>query len=215
MSEENEEHVLEPDEVLAPAPPEDETARRVDEDGSDVPLTERARFTLDTAGKSASEALDSLRTNVQYWVDRGRYNKIRIKRKGKAVVPDIPVGALMAFEAATFFWTGLLRAALFNVVGRAFFEVELINEAETHYQKGLEAFLAGELTDADESLTQALKIDGRYARAHLQLGIVRKMQGKADEARACFEEAIIHAERKETAREAEAHLKRMSAMATT
>jgi hypothetical protein len=97
--------------------------------GGDADNFEFPRFNLDVTGKSAAEAMGKLKNNVEYWVTRGRYNKVRVKRNGKAVLPDIPVGALVAVEAATFFWTGLLRAALVNVVGRAFFEVELINEA--------------------------------------------------------------------------------------
>ena len=170
---------------------------------------ERPRFNLEVASENVSEVMDKLRGNVQYWVDRGRYNKVRIKRQGKPVLPDIPVGALMAFEAATFFWSGLLRGVIVNVVGRAFFEVELINEAEEHYKRGLENFLGGDLDEANASLEKALRIDPRYARAHLQLGVVRKMQGRKAEAQAHFEEAIVHDEKRDVRKEAEIHLKRM------
>ncbi len=195
-----------PDEILPPETPEgaDGPGGPAPEDG------EKAGFSLDAVGKNAGEVMEALRDNVQYWVDRGRYNKIRVKRKGKAVLPDIPIGALMAFEAATFFWTGLLRGVLVNVVGRAFFEVEMINEAEEHYQQGLEAYLAGDLPVAETALDKALSIDPRYARAHLQMGIVRKLQGRKEDAVMHFEEAIIHGEREKTRREAEAHLKRIS-----
>lgn len=185
----------EPDEVLAPD---------LEDDGS------TPRFRLETVGKNATEVVENLREDIQYWLDRGRYNKIRIKRKGKPVLPDIPIGAIMAFEAATFFWTGLLRGAVVNVVGRAFFEVEMINEAGEHYQTGLDAFLAGELFTAETALEKALRIDPRFARAHLRLGIVRKMQGRNDDAQLHFEEAIIHGERQKTRQEAEAQLRRLT-----
>lgn len=178
----------------------------------DAPPTDadRPRFSLDVTGKNAAEAMVKLKDNVGYWVARGRYNKVRVKRAGKAVLPDIPVGALVAFEAATFFWTGLLRAALVNVVGRAFFEVELINEAEEHYKKGLEHFLAGDIEDADKHLTKALDVDERYAKAHLQMGVLRKMQGKKKEALVHFERAIVLDPHSDAGKEAKVHRKRMT-----
>jgi tetratricopeptide (TPR) repeat protein len=170
---------------------------------------QRPRFDIEIVGENVSKAMDDLRTKVKYWADRGRYNKIRVKRGGKPVLPDIPVGALMALEAATFFWSGLLRGLVVNVVGRALFEVELINEAEEHFSRGLEHFLAGDMKDADGALTRALEIDSRYARAHLQLGVLRKIEGKLEEASAHFENAIAYSTNQETRREAEVHLKRL------
>ncbi|MDP2345770.1 MAG: hypothetical protein Q8O67_32805 [Deltaproteobacteria bacterium] len=171
---------------------------------------ERPRFNLDVTGKNAAEAMVKLKDTVGYWVSRGRYNKVRVKRGGKAVLPDIPVGALVAFEAATFFWTGLLRAALVNVVGRAFFEVELINEAEEHYKKGLEHFLAGDIDDAEKHLTKSLEVDERYAKAHLQMGVLRKMQGKKTEALAHFERTLALDPHSDAGKEAKLHKKKMT-----
>jgi tetratricopeptide (TPR) repeat protein len=169
-----------------------------------------ARFDLDVTGRSAAEALGRLKENVEYWVARGRYNKVRIKRGGKPVLPDIPVGALVAVEAATFFWTGLLRAALVNVVGRALFEVELVNEAEGAYRKGLEHFLAGDVDDADVHLTRALEIDERYARAHLQMGVLRKMQGRKPDAIRHFQRVVELDRFSDAGREARAHLEKLA-----
>lgn len=171
---------------------------------------ERASFTLDTTGSTAAAALGKLRDNVEYWVSRGRYNKVRIKRNGKAVLPDIPVGALFAVEAATFFWTGLLRAALVNVVGRAFFEVELISDAEDHYKKGLEQFLAGDLKDAEVLFEKALEIDSRFARAHLQMGVLRKMQGRIDDATMHFNKVVELDPRSDAGKESVLHLKKIA-----
>ncbi|HEY1097928.1 MAG TPA: tetratricopeptide repeat protein [Myxococcota bacterium] len=168
-----------------------------------------AGFTLDTTGSSAAGAVAKLKDNVEYWVSRGRYNKVRIKRNGKAVLPDIPVGALFAVEAATFFWTGLLRAALVNVVGRAFFEVEMISDAEDHYKKGLELFLAGDLKDAEVLFGKALDVDNRFVRAHLQMGVLRKMQGRPDDATDHFEKVLALDPRSDAGKEAAVHLKKL------
>lgn len=194
----------EPAEVLS----EEEAKEREARGEPEAP--ERPRFNLEVVGENVTEAMAQLKNQVQYWVDRGRYNKVRVKRNGKPVLPDIPVGALMAFEAATFFWTGLLRGAVVNVVGRVFFEVELINEAEEHYKRGLEHFLAGDLEDAEQCLQKALRIDERYPRAHLQLGVLRKLQGRRDEAQKHFEAAVRHDKGGDTGREAEVHLKKLT-----
>lgn len=167
------------------------------------------RFSMEVVGENVTETIAQLRERVQYWMDRGRYNKVRIKRAGKPILPDIPVGALMAIEAATFFWAGLLRGAVVNVVGRVLFEVELINEAEEHYQKGLEHFLAGDLIDAAECLERALRIDDRYARAHLQMGVLRKVQGDRGAARRHFQRAVACDAGGDIGREAEIHLKKL------
>jgi tetratricopeptide (TPR) repeat protein len=169
----------------------------------------RAGFDLDVTGDSAAEAVARLKENVAYWVARGRYQKVRIKRGGKAILPDIPIGALVAVEAATFFWTGLLRAALVNVVGRAFFEVELINEAEGPYKKGLAFLLAGDVDDAETSFQKALAIDERFAKAHLQMGVVRKIRGDKDAALAHFERVLELDRHSDAGREAKAHLHRL------
>jgi tetratricopeptide (TPR) repeat protein len=185
----------------APAPPEPKDADEA-----------KPEFTLEVEG-DGKDAITRLRKNLEYWVTRGRYNKVRVKRNGKAVLPDIPVGALVAFEAATFFWTGLLRGVLVNTVGRVLFEVELVNEADEHYRKGLAHFLAGEMGEAEEALTRALRVDERHVRAHLQMGVLRKVQGKTKEAIAHFDRVVeldtSGKKKGDAAKEAEVHLAKL------
>ncbi len=170
------------------------------------------QFRIEVEG-DGKDALSRLRQNVGYWVARGRYNKVRVRRNGKAVLPDIPVGALVAFEAATFFWTGLLRGVLVNTVGRALFEVELINEADEHYRKGLAHFLAGEMADAEGALKKALRVDERHVRAHLQMGVLQKIQGDAARAIVHFDRVVaLDASVKKSqdaTKEAQAHLNKL------
>lgn len=167
------------------------------------------KFTLEVIGGNVSEAMAEMKSQVKYWADRGRYNKIRVKRNGKPVLPDIPIGGIVAFEAATFFLAGPLRGAIVNAVGRVFFEVELINDADEFYRRGLEHFLAGDMDESVEALQRALTIDERYGKAHLQLGVLRKMQGRKDEARGHFQAAIGCDPNGDVAREAEGHLQKL------
>ena len=90
-----------------------------------------------------------------------------------------------------------------------FFEVELVNEAEEYYREGLAHFLAGDLDDADRGLKKALQIDPRFARAHLQSGVLRKVQGEHKGARQHFEKAVQYDANGEIGKEAKVHLKKL------
>ena len=69
--------------------------------------------------KRIEESIEALKVQVLRWAKKGRYTKVRIKFRGKQVVPDLPLAAVAAFEGATFYWGGLLRALVFNLAGRA------------------------------------------------------------------------------------------------
>ena len=179
------------------------------EASNDDPATARPQF--EVAGENAQEVVSKLKTQVTYWLDRGRYSKVRIKRNGKQLGPDIPVAALLALEAATFFGTGILRGALMHAVGRVFFEVELINEAEEIHVQGVALFLGGELQGARDCFEKAITVDPRYAPAHLQMGVLCKVQNEEAAARTFFETAKTLDPDGQTGQEAQAHLSKMAA----
>ncbi len=188
----------EPQEVLS--------AEEAEERASN-PESSHKRF--EVGGENAQEAFENIKDQVQYWVARGRYSKVRIKRNGKQLGPDIPVAALLAFEAATFFGAGILRGALMHVVGRVFFEVELINEAEEHHGEGVALFLAGDLEGAQQCFEKAIAVDQRYAPAHLQMGVLYKVKNELGQAKAAFEEAQRLDPEGATGQEAMQHLEQM------
>lgn len=170
-----------------------------------------ARPQFEVAGENAQEVVSKLKTQVSYWLDRGRYSKVRIKRNGKQLGPDIPVAALLALEAATFFGTGILRGALMHAVGRVFFEVELINEAEEIHAQGVTLFLGGDLQGARDCFEKAIAVDPRYAPAHLQMGVLCKVQNDIEAAVRYFETAKTLDPEGQTGEEAQAHLSKMVA----
>ena len=170
---------------------------------------EPARPRFEITGEDAQEAATKLKDQVTYWLDRGRYSKVRIKRNGKQIGPDIPVAALLALEAATFFGTGILRGALMHAVGRVFFEVELINEAEEIYSEGVSLFLGGDLDAAQTTFEKAMAVDARYAPAHLQMGVLCKVRNDMETARRFFERAYELDPEGQTGEEARAHLEKM------
>jgi len=151
---------------------------------------ERPRFTIELAGDHVAQAMAQLVEEAQYWIKRGRYNKVRVSRNGKPLLPDIPVGALLAIEAATFFWTGLLRGALVNIAGRVLFEVELINDAKEHLTLGRRHFLDGDLDEAWREMEQALAIDDRDPEIHIAFASLLKARGDRGGAIAHFQRGL-------------------------
>lgn len=140
--------------------------------------------------EGAMELADSVRDTAQRWVDRGRYRKLRISRKGKALLPDIPLAAVAAVEAASLVGAGWGRVLAANVGARLLFDVEVINEADRFVQTGVERFLEGDLERAEAALLKALSIDDTHAAGYLQLGVLYRMKGEPDKARPLLRRAI-------------------------
>lgn len=150
----------------------------------------------------ASKAINTAGTTAKRLVDQGRHRKVRITRNGKAVLPDIPLAAFAAAEAASFASAGFARAIAGNVVGRFLFEVEIVNEADKYFNTGVERFLEGDLERAEQALLKAVRIDDTHAGAYYQLGVLYRMQGEMAQAKAVLERAVRLDDAGETGRKA-------------
>jgi len=126
--------------------------------------------------------LVKVREELAYWVKKGRYTKVRLKMRGKPVLPDIPVTAFLAAEAVTFWWAGLLRVLLVHLGAKAVLDVELVSDADLEVSRGKAALLAGDLEAAMASFDKAVAMDRDCASAHLNLGIAYKLKGELDKA---------------------------------
>lgn len=138
----------------------------------------------------ASKAINTAGTTAKRLVDQGRYRKVRITRNGKAILPDIPLAAFAAAEAASFASAGFARAIAGNFVGRFLFDVEIVNEADKYFKTGVDQFLMGDLERAEQALLKAVTIDDTHAGAYLQLGVLYRMQKDPEKARAVLERAL-------------------------
>ncbi len=134
-------------------------------------------------------AVDTVSSTARRWIDRGRYRKIRISRNGKALLPDIPVAAMAAMEAASLYGAGFARVLAVNVGARFLFDVEVVNEADKYFKMGVERYLEGDLERAEEGLLKAVRIDDTHAEAYLQLGVLYRMTGDREKARAVLDRA--------------------------
>lgn len=175
---------------LVPREPEAEAPSTLEPEGPAV-RAERVEgpLTVGEMVQGAKEILDDVQVSARRLIDRGRYRKVRISRKGKPVLPDIPVAAAAVVEAASLYGAGLGRVLAANVGVNFLFDVEIVNEADKFIDKGKKAILDGELDRASEALERALRIDDLHPEAHLQLGVVRRLQARRAEARAAFSRA--------------------------
>ncbi|MCK6552085.1 hypothetical protein L6R52_40010 [Myxococcota bacterium] len=197
-------------------------AEVVDDDGAAEPVSvvERGETELDedegplTVGELAEGAkgiVDDLATQAKRFVDRGRYRKLRISRKGKPVLPDIPLAAVAAIEAASMYGAGIARVLAVNVGARFLFDVEVVNEADKYFERGKAAVLDGDLERAEEALEKAVRIDDTHAGAFLQLGVLYRLRGDKPRARAMLGRARSLDENGEIGRRADEILRALEA----
>jgi tetratricopeptide (TPR) repeat protein len=151
------------------------------------PWLERVRVELDP--ERMDQSLRQLTDKLRHYAEQGRYTRVRIKYKGKPIIPDIPLFALLAAEAATIWWAGPLRVLVVNLGVKTFVEIELVHAAGEKVQEGQALFLDGEVEQAEALYREALRIKPGDPAALYHLGVLLKVTGKKDQARECFEAA--------------------------
>ena len=165
--------------------------------------------TVDVEPGRIEEVLRKLRVELGALANKGRYTRVRFKFRGKQLLPDLPLAAVIAAEGLTFYWTGILRALLVNVAGKSVLSVELVNDSGRFVQAGKEELLSGDVDRAIEAFRTALRMERDNPRAQLHLGAALRLKGALDEARAALERARALDPRGEVGREAEELLRRM------
>ena len=172
---------------LKPTPEADGNDRIAEPAPSDVEPA--GPLTVGDIVEGARVAYDTVGTTAKRIVDQGRYRKVRISRKGKPVLPDIPIAAVAALEAASLYTAGFARVVAANVGARFLFDIEVVNEADRYFKTGVERYLEGDLERAENALLKAVRIDDTHAEAYLQLGVLYRMQQAPEKARPVLERA--------------------------
>ena len=139
-------------------------------------------FRVEIDPEHIDQALKNLRDRVSERFSAGRYTKVRLSYKGKAVIPDIPLGVFLATEGVAFWLTGPLAALLVNLGAKAFLDVEFIHEADELVQEGLALYLDGELEQAEAKYREALKKRPDDPTALYNLGTLLRVTGRKEEA---------------------------------
>jgi len=134
------------------------------------------KITLEINTNRVEENIRQAVEKMQYWYQQGIIRKVRLKYKGKPILPDIPLSYFMLAQVATFFLTGVVRALALNLGTRVFFEVEMVNDAEESLKRAKDLYLDGDLDEAIEMLEQVIKLDKNSAEAYLYLGIISKIK---------------------------------------
>jgi tetratricopeptide (TPR) repeat protein len=122
--------------------------------------------------------------------------KVRIKFKGKQLLPDMPLGVFVAAEAATFWYGGLIRALAMNLGMKTLVEVEFLHNTNEKVKEGREFFEQGEVDSAEQCYRDALSIRALDPAANYHLGVLLRVTGRRDEAIKCLEIAAAAKEYK-------------------
>ena len=140
------------------------------------PVTPVKKVRFEIKADRIEENVRQVVKRIQYWYRQGIIRKVRLKYKGKALLPDIPLSYFMLVQAASFFLAGIVRALAINVGARIFFEVEIVNDAEQQLKRAKELYLDGELDEAIQTLEEVILLDEDCAEAYLYLGIIHKVK---------------------------------------
>jgi len=166
------------------------------------PWYERMVVELDPDGMD--ESLKAIVEKMGRAVDHGRYTRVRFKYKGKPLLPDIPLAALVATEVATFWWAGPLRALVVTLGVKTFVEVEFIHAASEKVREGQDLYMSGEVESAEARYREALRMRPDDPSALYNLGVLLRVTGRKDEAKACFRKAMERTDHPDAPRAREA-----------
>ena len=146
-------------------------------------------FPVEIDPKRIEATLAKIGDELSHWAKKGRYTKVRFKFRGKQLLPDLPLAAVVAAEGLTFYWGGILRALLVNVGANTIFGVELVNDSAKKIAEGKERLLRGDLDEALELFQVGADMDRDNPTVHLNIGIALKLKGDRAGAREALEKA--------------------------
>jgi hypothetical protein len=176
-----------------------------------VPRAPGGIFPIELDTTELEQSLSKMAGELKHWANKGRYTKVRFKFRGKQLLPDLPLAAVVAAEGLSFYWGGILRALLVNVAGGSLLQVELVNDADKKVQLGREQLLSGDVDAALTLFNQAIAMDRDNPRAHLNAGVALKLKGEPGRARELLEKARALDPNGPTGLEAEKVLKTLTA----
>lgn len=128
------------------------------------------------------ESLRQLGDRLKRLFDQGRYTRVRLSYKGKALLPDMPLAALVAAEGLSLALAGPLRFLLVNLGMKSFIDVEFIHEASERVREGQELYAAGEIEAAEAKYREALGMRPDDVSAAYNLGVLLRVTGRREEA---------------------------------
>jgi tetratricopeptide (TPR) repeat protein len=140
------------------------------------------KFRWEIDPDAIDESIKQLRDRLKKLFDQGRYTRVRISYKGKVLMPDVPLAALVAAEGLSLALAGPLRLLVVNLGVRSFLEIEFIHEASERVREGQELFAAGEVDAAEAKYREALSMKPDDTSALYHLGVLLRVTGRREEA---------------------------------
>jgi tetratricopeptide (TPR) repeat protein len=148
-------------------------------------------FQFEIDPERVQETIERLRARVRESFVAGRYTKVRLSYRGKALGPDIPLAVFLAGEGVAFWLLTPLAALLVNLGARAILEVEFVHEADELVQEGLELYLAGDVEGAEAKYRAALDRRPEDPSALYNLGVLLRVSGRKEEGLATLRRAAM------------------------
>jgi tetratricopeptide (TPR) repeat protein len=150
-----------------------------------------AGFRVPIDPEKVDETLGKIRERANAAFQQGRYTKVRLSYKGKAIAPDLPLGVLLATEGVAFWLMSPLPALLVNLGAKAFLDVEFIHEADELVREGVALYIDGEIEAAEAKYREALRRRADDPSALYNLGTLLRVTGRVDEAKDCLRRAAM------------------------
>ncbi|MEM6930119.1 MAG: hypothetical protein AAF602_24480 [Myxococcota bacterium] len=148
-------------------------------------------FRIEIDPEKVEDALKTIQERIRESIEAGRYTKVRLSYRGRALGPDIPLPVFLAAEGITFWVLSPLAALLANLGARAILDVQFVHEADELVAEGQAAYLEGELDVAEEKYRQALDRRGDDPAALFALATLLRVTDRSDEALLLLQKAAM------------------------
>lgn len=160
---------------------------------------------LDELSKQLRARFEELRAKAEKGLLTTKHTKVRLRRDGKPILPDLPLAGVLAGQGLSFLLLSPLTALLVNLGAKFLLDVEFIHEADDLVERATRAYLDGELDTAEALCRQALTMKPEDPAALYQLGTILRVTGRAAEAESTLSRAAMGPEgHPDVARAAEA-----------
>lgn len=168
-------------------------SEETDDGGAEPPKSRNpfAGFQFEIDPERIEQTLQRLRDRVTESFVAGRYTKVRLSYRGRAIGPDIPLAVFLAGEGVAFWMISPLAALLVNLGAKAVLDVEFVHEADELVQEGLQLYLDGEVEAAERKYREALDRRPDDPSALYNLGTLLRVAGRRDEALVVLRKAAM------------------------
>ena len=171
---------------------------------------EKNGFRVEFDPERVEETLRTISERIRESLSAGRFTKVRLSYRGKALGPDIPLAIFVAAEGVAFWFLSPLAALLANLGAKAILDVEFIHEADELVQQGLAAYLDGELRTAETKYREALDKRPDDPSALYNLGTLLRVSERKEEALKALRQAAMGPEGHPDVRRAAEAVSRMT-----